>query len=116
MQMGAVCHVAPRPRLVQVSIHRGLDGAEPLRPDPVGRLGGTQEERRVARSSHLASGTLACPACDAPVAPDGVMLPADALGCPYCGHGGAVRDFLSLAAPTRPARVTVRVVLPALRR
>jgi hypothetical protein len=99
-----------------VSIHRGLDGAEPVRPDPVGKLAGTQQERRVTRTSHLASGTLACPACDAPVAPTGVMTPADPLACPFCGHGGVVRDFLSLAPPTRPARVTVRVVVPALRR
>jgi hypothetical protein len=114
--MGAVCHTRAPPRLLGVSLQRGLDGAEPLRPDPVGRLSGTQEERRVTRTSHLAGGTLACPACDAPVAPDGVMLPSDALDCPFCAHGGAVRDFLSLAPPTRPARVTVRVVLPAPRR
>jgi hypothetical protein len=99
-----------------VSIQRGLDGAEPVRPDPVGKLAGTQQERRVTRTSHLATGTLACPACDAPVVPTGVMTPADPLACPFCGHGGVVRDFLSLAPPTRPARVTVRVVVPALRR
>jgi hypothetical protein len=38
------------------------------------------------------------------------MTPAQAVGCPYCGHAAAVRDFLSLAAPARPARVAVRVV------
>jgi hypothetical protein len=38
------------------------------------------------------------------------MAPSDALGCPVCSHAGAVRDFLSLADPTRPARVDVRVV------
>jgi hypothetical protein len=32
------------------------------------------------------------------------------MGCPFCRHDGAVRDFLSLAAPSRPARVEVRVV------
>ena len=68
------------------------------------------EERR-ARSGHLATGTLACPLCDAPVAlATGFAGPADALGCPYCDHSGAVRDFLSLAAPSRPARVAVRVI------
>jgi hypothetical protein len=67
-------------------------------------------EQRIRRSDRLATGTLACPACDAPVAPAGRMTPAQALGCPYCGHAGAVRDFLSLAAPARPARVAVRVV------
>jgi hypothetical protein len=69
------------------------------------------EERRSVRSSTLATGTLACPACDAPVAPGpGVLRPADPLGCPYCAHAGSVRDFLSLGAPSRPARVSVRVV------
>jgi hypothetical protein len=69
------------------------------------------EERRSVRSSHLATGTLACPGCDAPVAPGaGPLTPATALGCPYCAHTGPLRDFLSLSAPSRPARVAVRVV------
>lgn len=67
-------------------------------------------EYRIRHSDRLASGTLACPACDAPVSPVGRMSPAASLGCPFCGHGGAVRDFLTLGAPTRPARVVVRVV------
>ncbi|HEY5144477.1 MAG TPA: hypothetical protein VII98_13350 [Solirubrobacteraceae bacterium] len=68
------------------------------------------EERRIARSTHLADGTLACPACDAPVAPlQRALAPADPLGCGYCLHTGAVRDFLSLAAPTRATHVVVRV-------
>lgn len=94
-----------------MSLHRGIDGSEPLHPDRIGRLAGQQEERRVVRSSRLAGGTLACPACDAPVAPATArMTPADALGCPFCDHTAAVRDFLSLATPTRPARVEVHVV------
>jgi uncharacterized paraquat-inducible protein A len=68
------------------------------------------EEHRPARSWHLGSGTLACPLCDAPVAPTAPRLsPAEALACPFCGHTAAVRDFLSLAAPARPARVEVHV-------
>jgi hypothetical protein len=93
-----------------VSISRGFD-SEPVRPDPVGRMSGTEEERRVTRTSRVATGTLACPRCDAPIALAGPVAPSDALRCPYCRHGAAVRDFLSLAAPTRPARVAVRVVL-----
>lgn len=93
-----------------MSLHRGIDGSDPARPDPLGRLSGTQEERRVVRSTHLATGTLACPACDAPVAPDRPLTPADRLVCPYCAHRGPVRDFLSLAAPSRPARVELHVV------
>jgi hypothetical protein len=82
----------------------------------IGGLGGPHEERRVGRSRRLAVGTLACPACDAPVAPAaGPLAPADVLRCPYCLHHGAVRDFLSLAAPSRPARVDVRVTERASR-
>jgi hypothetical protein len=97
-----------------VSIERPFDSG-PVRPDPVGRMSGTEEERRVTRSTRIATGTLACPRCDAPVAPAGPLAPADLLGCPYCLHAGAVRDFLSLAAPARPARVAVRVVDRAAR-
>jgi hypothetical protein len=69
-------------------------------------------EQRLGRSSVLATGTLACPACDAPVAPARPMTPGEPLACPYCEHHGAVRDFLSLAPPTRPARVVVRLRVP----
>ncbi|WP_320669690.1 hypothetical protein [Patulibacter defluvii] len=79
--------------------------------EPVGRRSRAGDLRRTDHSGVLGIGTLACPVCDAPVAPrPGPMTPTDALGCPLCGHGGAVRDFLSLAAPSRPARVEVRVV------
>jgi len=94
-----------------VPFHRGLDGSEPVRPDPITRAGGVQEHRVVARSWWLTTGTLACPRCDVPVAlATAPVSPADGLGCPFCGHAAAVRDFLSLAAPSRPARVAVRVV------
>lgn len=95
-----------------MSLERRHDGIEPIR-----NLTGPEEIRRVAQSSVLATGTLACPRCDAPVAPGARPLrPGEPLGCPYCGHAGAVRDFLSLAAPSRPARVEVRVLAPRLRR
>jgi hypothetical protein len=92
-----------------VSFRRGLDGSDPVDFDPVGSGIRVHDERRT-RTSRLGVGTLACPHCDAPVALAGPVAPAAPLLCPYCGHGGAVRDFLSLAAPTRPARVVVRVV------
>ena len=80
-------------------------------PDPVGGLSGTEELRRVDRSTQVATGTLACPACDAPVAPGpSALTPAQPIACPYCGQVGAVRDFLSLAGPTRPARVVVHAM------
>jgi hypothetical protein len=72
-----------------------------------------RHELRPRRSSQLASGTLACPECDAPVLLAGGTTPAEPLACGYCGHGAPARDFLSLAQPTRPARVTVRVRLAA---
>jgi hypothetical protein len=97
-----------------MSLHRDFEGPDGVRDTPVGRMAGTQEERRVTRTWRMAQGTLACPQCDAPVAPvGGPMSPADPLACPYCAHEGAVRDFLSLGAPTRPAHVDVRIVAPA---
>ena len=75
--------------------------------EPVERI--IHEERRRARTSHVAHGTLACPGCDAPVALAHAVSPTDALACPYCDRAGPVRDFLSLASPARPARVEVRI-------
>jgi hypothetical protein len=91
-----------------VAFHRRID-----EPEPANRNAGAYEVRR-ARSTRLATGTLACPLCDAPVAIPGASLtPAEWLACPYCRHAGTAREFLSLAEPTRPARVAVRVVLRA---
>ena len=92
-----------------MSLHRGMDGSEPLRPEPIVDLAGAREHR-LAATRVLATGTLACPRCDAPVAPLAApMAPGDPLACPFCAHTAAVRDFLSLESPSRPARVTVRV-------
>lgn len=75
-------------------------------------VGWHEEDRRVSVSDRLGVGSLACPRCDAPVSigPEPVM-PATALSCPFCLHRGPLREFLSLALPTRPARVVVRVSL-----
>ena len=68
------------------------------------------EKRAAGQPFQLATGSLACPGCDAPV-----MLaarsatPADALQCPYCDCAGPLRDFLSLAQPPRAPRVNVLV-------
>jgi hypothetical protein len=89
-----------------VSFQRGIDGAgDPGRPEPVAG----EHELRIARTRQLGVGTLACPECDAPVALAGPVGPRDLILCPYCWHDAAVRDFLSLEAPTRPARVVVTV-------
>lgn len=96
-----------------VSLHRGIDGPAPLEPEPVNGPPGLHEERLARRSTVLSSGTLACPSCDAPVAPpDRPLGAADAMACGWCGHEAAVRDFLTLGEPTRPTRVVVRVVAP----
>jgi hypothetical protein len=79
------------------------------REDPLPSDSGPREYRYRAQSTRLATGTLACPRCDAPVAPARPLSPADRIACPFCAHAGAVREFLSLAPPTRPARVAVRV-------
>lgn len=85
-----------------------MDGSEPVRAEGLESV-----EHRTARSTQLATGTLACPACDAPVSPgDRRLRPHDPIACPYCRREGFVRDFLSLTPPSRPARVVVRVVAP----
>lgn len=97
-----------------MAIFGRIDGEDPIRSDPVERAADGYEHRRVAASTVLAAGTLACPACDAPVAPGPRPLsPAEGVGCPVCLHTGAVRDFLSLDQPTRPAHVVVRVTARA---
>jgi hypothetical protein len=69
--------------------------------------------RRDSRTVTLCHGTLACARCDAPIATGGAALSTTSrLVCPFCAHGGPLRDFLSLAVPTRPARVAVRITLP----
>ena len=57
----------------------------------------------------VATGTLACPDCDLPIALDGRAAIRDTLACGYCGAAGTVRDFLVLGEPTRPTRVVVRI-------
>ena len=79
--------------------------------EPIGTTGGTEELRPARSTSELAVATMACPECDAPVAPVGRVRPSDLVTCPFCGTDGAVRDFLTLEDPARPARVVVRVVL-----
>jgi hypothetical protein len=72
------------------------------------------EERRATSSDRLCGGTLACDRCDVPIDPgsDPISL-GQTLTCPYCRRRGPARDFLSLAEPTRPARVAVRISRPA---
>jgi hypothetical protein len=99
-----------------MALHREIEGAQPDRAQPVERLAGRHERRRTEATWHMATGTLACPACDAPVLhPPEPMSPPDPISCGFCRHAGAMRDFLSLAEPTRPTRVAVLVRGLALR-
>ena len=87
------------------------------RSDPDEPVVGYQERRRSSRSAVLDVGTLACARCDAPVAlGSGAVAPSERLSCPYCLHTAAVHEFLTLGAPTRPAHVVVRIVLPTYAR
>jgi hypothetical protein len=79
--------------------------------EPLGTTAGTEELRTARSTTELATATMACPECDAPVMPAGAVQPADLAICPFCGTSGPVRDFLTLEDPARPARVVVRVVL-----
>jgi len=97
---------AGTPTLSAVGLHRGIDGSEPIR---IGADEIAHQEHRIARSTVVAVGTLACPSCDAPVALGGERVaPPDPLYCPFCDHQGPSRDFLSLDPPVRPTRVAVR--------
>lgn len=91
-----------------MSLNRPSDDGRP--GEALGRLSGTEEIRRVGREAPVAAGTLACPACDAPVGLAGRPLaPRDPLTCGFCAHAGRVRDFLALGEPTRATHVVVRV-------
>jgi hypothetical protein len=71
-----------------------------------------QRKRRAQREGVLATGTIACPRCDAPVAiGPGELALTHPLSCPFCAHADVARAFLSLAVPTRPTRVEVRIRL-----
>jgi hypothetical protein len=71
------------------------------------------EQRRAVRQGVMAEATLACPSCDAPIAPGPAGLSVSAtLICPFCAASAVVRECLSVARPTRPARVVIRVDLP----
>lgn len=94
-----------------MTFQRGIDGSDPARARPIAARPGAYEDRLGTRPFTVAAATLACPLCDAPVALGGrVASIAEALDCPFCRHSAALRDFLSLATPTRPARVVVRAI------
>jgi hypothetical protein len=95
-----------------VAFHREIEGPNHLPEQPAERLSGRHELHPAETSTLLATGTFACPACDAPVLPaPGGNSPGDLISCGYCRQVALVRDFLSLAEPTRPTRVAVRVRL-----
>ena len=98
----------PGLRINTVSLHRPGDGSDPL--DIASRGSTSHEERRDTRTTKLASGSLACPRCDAPpLPPRQMLLPADEIACGYCLHAAPVRDFLTIGDPVRPTVVSVHV-------
>lgn len=97
-----------------MAFHRGIDGSEPLRAEPVGAPAGDHLHRDVSRALPATTGTLACPRCDAPVSLGGrAWSLAEPLECPFCRHTARVHHFLSLGSPTRPAHVRVQARLVA---
>jgi len=99
-----------RSRLVSMTVIRGLGQSLSERSGPATRAA-AYEQARPDRCARLGVGTLACARCDAPIAAGcAPLLLTDRLQCPFCHNRGPVRDFLSLASPTRPARVVIRVV------
>lgn len=94
-----------------MAFQRGIDGSDPIRAQPINARGEWVEERHAARPWRLGPGTLACPRCDAPVSLGGRAVKfSERLSCPFCREAGPVRDFLSLALPSRPARVEIRMI------
>lgn len=94
-----------------MSFLRGIDGsAHNTAGTPARWVRPGAHRPRDTRSARLCDATLACARCDAPIAagPQGLSL-TQPLVCPFCDHRAPVRDFLSLAMPTRPARVVVRI-------
>lgn len=89
---------------------RASDGDHDVNRQPVRAY---YEDRRSTRTDRLCGATLACDRCDAPIDPGSESIAIDqTLTCPFCRRRGPARDFLSLASPTRPARVAVRVSRP----
>jgi hypothetical protein len=71
------------------------------------RLPGAEEERRRGSGWRVAEGSLACPACDLPIAIGPPASPAEPATCPYCAHAAPLRDFLRLGARPLAGRVEV---------
>ena len=97
-----------------MSFLRGIDGsAHNTAGAPARWIRPGEQQGRDERSARVCDATLACAHCDAPVAPGprGLSL-SQLLVCPFCDHRGPVREFLSLAMPTRPAHVVVRISRP----
>jgi hypothetical protein len=101
-----------RSKLMPVTLFRGV-GAAPGGSPLTARAAVHEEKRQTIRSTLLGVGTLACSRCDAPIwIGDHPLSLTDQLTCPFCRRPGPARDFLSLAPPTRPARVLMRVIIP----
>lgn len=94
-----------------MSFSRSFDAAGSGAADSTQRFTLIREDkRRSIDSRQIGVGTLACARCDAPIAlGPGAHAPTQELVCPFCAHHAPLREFLSLATPTRPARVQVKL-------
>lgn len=88
-----------------MALHRTGGELEPVR----GTGGAGTRLLRPATSAPVATGTFACPGCDAPGYLHRAYTPAEPYRCGYCGHEAPAREFLTLGGTVRPARVTVRI-------
>jgi hypothetical protein len=87
-----------------------IGGSPRVQRDGLGAVAGDHDVQRRESRDHRLAGTLACNRCDAPIALiAGPVTPHDMLTCPFCSNHAPARDFLSLALPTRPARVEVHI-------
>lgn len=99
-----------------MAFQRGTDGSDAPRAQPITARAAAHEERHASRPWRLGPATLACPRCDAPVALGGRAVRfSEHLDCPFCRHTGPLREFVSLALPSRPARIEIRMIAGARR-
>jgi hypothetical protein len=94
-----------------MALHLDPGEHEPHRDERIERLPGAEDRRELSRTWQVAGGTLACPECDVPVMPAVAVSLTESLGCPYCRHEAAARNFLTVTDDPRPARVRVMATI-----
>jgi hypothetical protein len=94
---------------VGLNLERG--GTEALGADGELRTARPAREWAIVRQrpERLAEGTLACPACQLPIALAAPLAVSEGLDCPFCERRAPARDFLRLGAEG-PAGTRVAVL------